>query len=447
MSRIFLWCAALTVVVPLLACGSGSPEISAECMSEALVTHGPFVGAVTERSAKIWVRACLEGSVAIRYRPVDGRDAAATTAASRSHRNGDQTIVTMLEDLSPGRVYGYSIVLNEEVLPKHGGTFKTFPREGSASKMTFVIGTDLHFPHFPSTPIINAMGLSKPDFALFVGDNVVVDQALETPLPNESQADYESLYRDAWDDGQFRAFRARVPSFLMWDDHEILNDWDSGTTAPYPYARAAYENYAHSANPPSRPGGGVNYIVTAGQVEFYVLDTRTFRSAGESPDGPDKTMLGLEQKNDLKSWLLRSQAKFKLMVSSVWWNDLSRHAEFDESWPSFRTERDEIFGFIESNGVDGVVLISGDEHSTGVFKLYPSGLYEIAAGPVNWALDEVPINDPQILFKQSWIRSYGLYTVDTMVEPATLTMELKDENALTRFKLSLDEAQLAARDQ
>jgi hypothetical protein len=199
-----------------------------------------------------------------------------------------------------------------------------------------------------------------------------------------------------------------------------------------------------AANPPPREPGVVQFSFKAADIEFYVIDDRTFRSPGEKPDGPDKTMLGAQQKQDLENWLLTSTARFKFIVSDVWWNDFSGHAAWGESWPVYRTERNEIFDFIRDHRVAGVVLLSGDEHVTGVFHLQPWGLYEIAPGPMSWGPAPALSPDPQILYTAGYTRVFGVFSVDTTACPATLNIQLFGETNNLLYTLPLTEADLGA---
>ncbi len=418
---------------PIGACGpDGAP-----------IAIGPFVGEVAQSEAKIWVRGCEGEDISVEYRQANQDwSHSKTTGKKRVSEKTDDTVVIPIEKLQPQSIYGYRIKINGTLpSPEIFGEFKTLPKDGAPSKLRFAMGTDLHFPWFSGSPILDSMAAQKPDFAFFIGDNVVVDQALESPYPNKSQADYEALYQKSWQDPAFQKLRRNTGTFMEWDDHDIFNDWSSQTDIPYPYARAAYNEYVNSANPDTRTPGGTNYLVKAGDVEFYLLDTRTFRSNNMLPDGPNKTMLGKLQKEDVENWLETSHAKFKFLISSVWWNDFSRHAATGEPWASFKTERDEIFNFISSKKIAGVVLISGDEHSTAISKLSPSGLYELTPGPLNWAVD-TPQKDPGILYKSGWRSHFAIITTDTTQTPATLKFELKEKDGKNAYTLNLTENDL-----
>jgi alkaline phosphatase D len=441
--RPILICAAAAMCAVMLGCGGTRTPPGICGPNGGPLTHGPFVGSVSPATASIWIRGCEHDKVAVEYRlSSDDWAQARSTKPRKVSAQQDDTLTFLLADLQPKTDYTYRMKVNGLTEPSIEGEFKTMPEDGASGKLTFAMGTDLHFPHFSGSPIIESMAATHPDFSFFIGDNIVVDQALEAPLPNQSQSDYENIYKTSWADNAFKVFRSRNGSFLMWDDHDIYDDWDLKTAIPYPYARAAYDEYAGAANPAPRTPGGVNYLVKAGDIEFYVLDTRSFRSTRDTPDGPDKTMLGPDQKHDVEDWLATSRARLKFLVSSVWWNDLSRHVATGDPWASYKTERDEIFDFIRRNNVSGVILISGDEHSTMVLKLAPSGLYEFTPGPLNWALD-TPQKDPRILYESSWLRTFGLITTDTTVCPATVKMELKGEDGKTRYTLNLDEHDLS----
>jgi hypothetical protein len=317
--------------------------------------------------------------------------------------------------------------------------------EGEGAVFSFAVGTDIHHLQEPIGAIFGSIGQRDPDFALFIGDNIAIEIVLYflgrccTP---QSLFDYEIGYRALYTDPAFREFAANTPSFKIWDDHEIKNDWDQGTTPPYPWARLAWEEYVGAANPPPRATGGTHYAFNAGDVGFYVLDTRTYRSPGEEPDGSGKTMLGAEQKADLKSWLQSSTARFKIIVSSVMWNDFSRHAAYGESWPAYRTERDEILDFIRDRGIGGVALLSGDEHWTGVFRIEPWKIYEVSPGPITYGVRSTSSDDSQILFKRSWTRVFSLFTIDSVSSPATVTLQIIDEQNQVLYAVTATEEDL-----
>lgn len=426
---------------------NGSGSASEACPEDATpITHGPRVGAVTDGTAKIWVRGCRQVEVAVRYKPASegwGGAAVEESPSVATDPAADHTAVVQLSGLSPATRYDYRIVVDGGPVEELAGRFGTMPDAGAAGELSFVFGADVR-PEGAPHVVFDQMAALEPDLALLIGDQIYVDPQLPPEEPffdPDGKEDYERVYREVWTDGPFRRFLANVPTVMMWDDHEILNDWDQKTDAPYPWARAAFEEYAASANPAPAARDELYYIVAAGDAELFVLDTRTFRDPGEAPDQPSKTMLGLKQKAALKTWLLGSQARFKLIVSSVMWSDFARHE--DEAWLDYASERRELLDFVREHGITGVVLLSGDEHWTGVFRLPPWETYELSPTPLSgYAGIATRGNLPQVLFKLSWTTVFGHVRIDTAACPARLDFQVIDARGKVWYELSLSEFDL-----
>jgi alkaline phosphatase D len=93
------------------------------------------------------------------------------------------------------------------------------------------------------------------------------------------------------------------------------------------------------------------------------MDTRAERSNEQLVDGPEKTMLGLQQKDALFEWLGRvnETATFKFLISSVPFNSLwGKPDGHKDTWAGYRHERNEIMDVLEF--VPNVVVLSGDRH-------------------------------------------------------------------------------------
>ncbi len=407
------------------------------------ITNGPRVGMTTDHSTKIWVRSCRTTAVTVQIK-LEGSDwtTAESTGSFATDPAKDDIAVVPIQDLQPRTAYQYRVLVNnQQPAQPLEGRFETLPPEGDEATFSFLIGTDMHLPQFPMATVTKSIQHHNPLFGLLDGDNVLVEIF---QIPGISRGAFENRYSESLSDPDYRRFAANLPTAMIWSDHEIYNDWDHRSSPPYPYARAAFDEYMSAANPPGRDPAGVQFTFKAADLEFYVIDDRTFRSPGEKVDGPDKTMLGVQQKEDLKNWLQSSTARFKFIVSDVWWNDFSPHAAWGESWPVYSNERDEIFDFIQDNHIPGVVLISGDEHITGVFKMEPWGIYEIAPGPMSWTPSPSLSPDPQILYTAGHVRVFGIFDVDTTACPAKLTVKLYNDTNQLLYTLPLTERDLGA---
>jgi hypothetical protein len=83
-----------------------------------------------------------------------------------------------------------------------------------------------------------------PDCLLLLGDQVYADEVSPetaafirsrrdvTEEPGEEVADFEEytrLYREAWSDPDVRWLLSTVPSTMIWDDHDVSDDWNSSS--------------------------------------------------------------------------------------------------------------------------------------------------------------------------------------------------------------------------
>src|SRR5262249_8320025 len=68
-----------------------------------------------------------------------------------------------------------------------------------------------------------------PDLLMLLGDQVYADQ----PQPASqvvSFAQYADLYRESWTDPRVRWLMSTVPTVMIFDDHEIIDDWNTSAS-------------------------------------------------------------------------------------------------------------------------------------------------------------------------------------------------------------------------
>lgn len=416
--------------------------------SADLLAQGPASGTTTDTTARVWVRTCYPAPVAISYREAGAPlTAAVSTAEQRTDPERDNTAVFNIGGLRPFQKYDYVVTVGGISIPHAPASFWTMPPKGAPTKLRFLTASDVH-----SIRMQNRVGQlampqmlrAEPQFALMIGDNVDVDGfGAFDPTSAES---YLRDYRDNWSYAPMRNFLAGVSTRMMWDDHDLLNDWDRKDAAPYAFARKAFSDFIGRQNPDPVQEGSTYFTFDAGDISVFVLDVRSFRSPKRQADDAQKSMLGAQQKADLKEWLTTSTAKFKFISSGVQWNDHQVvPLRKDDAWDGFRTEREEIFDFINANGVDGVMLLSGDahwpaviRHSYGIieFQTTPSGVSPPAPPPsVQGASD--------VLYAEGQKNVFGRFDVDTTVSPARVDFAMVDNTGAELFTLTLTETDLA----
>jgi phosphodiesterase/alkaline phosphatase D-like protein len=395
------------------------------------------------------VRGNHAGTFQVQYRPTGTSTWTTLPEANFGDSTVDYTAVVTVGGLDAGTSYDYRVSVG--CLVDHLGQagFRTLP-PSTASTIRFAYAADLRQPSafLTSTsqrqkhyPLFADLAGDNPALMILGGDQIYGDAGSFVP---QTPADYYRTYRENWGEVFLRSAMGRVPSLMMWDDHEILNNWDDRTADPYAAASTAFDAYQGSHNPaPFRPGVKY-YAFRAGPADFFVTDDRTYRSQNSAPDDSGKTMLGATQLADLESWLATSTATFKFIVTSDPFADMNCDLSTPnhDSWCGFRTERQKLFDFVASHDIRGVVAISGDHHWSGAFRgdNTTAKIYEFMPNPMGNEPATAPSSAPDMLWHYGTPQEvYGLFDVDTSVSPATLTVRFKGTGGAVLRTFVVDE--------
>ncbi|KAI7914218.1 hypothetical protein M0657_009617 [Pyricularia oryzae] len=327
------------------------------------------MGYTTSTSASIVIRAPNSPVVEINARPDFAAPGGSTSVIIDGlSQETDWLGTATLDNLLPDTPYVYTTNAS------HVGSFRT-PKQHP--KQWTMIQTSCIKPFYPYHPADHALSIKglehlgrylsnrTAEFMLFLGDFIYID--LPYPI-GWTQRHYTDLYRQTYASPSWTPALRALPWLHVYDDHEFANDWSANETGLYKAAVAPYWHYQGRANPPSAAS---YYTFTRGEVAFFVLDTRRYRSPSEQPDGPGKTMVGAIQLARLREWL-REEPRWKVVVSSVPWTRTWVSPDEADRWAGYLHEREMIYEWMRET--DGVLLLSGDrhEHTTTVFPP-PSG--------------------------------------------------------------------------
>ena len=155
------------------------------------------------------------------------------------------------------------------------------------------------------------MQLMHPDFVVHAGDIEYYDKpkpwAWTVELMRFKWARLFSMPRN-------RTFYSQHTTYFIKDDHDTLkNDCWPGQE----YGAVTFEEGVHLFNQEQFPTRDPRYhSIRWGQdVEIWLLEGRDYRSSNRMEDGPEKTILGSNQKAWLQSSLRASSATFKLVFT------------------------------------------------------------------------------------------------------------------------------------
>ncbi len=221
-------------------------------MEEPLVL-GPLLRFVDETSAAIWVETRDRCEVAVR---AAGRVWTAATFAAHSHHFA----LVEVDGLSPGSIEPYTVEIDgQEVWPPADGTLPpsriatlkpgkdlrmafgscrmSLPHDEKANQEHGVDALRAYARHMASRDADN-----WPDLVLFLGDQVYADEtsdamqefiarrrSLDKPPGTELKdfEEYTHLYHLAWTEPTNRWLLSTLPSAMMFDDHDIRDDWNT----------------------------------------------------------------------------------------------------------------------------------------------------------------------------------------------------------------------------
>jgi alkaline phosphatase D len=399
---------------PVVAVGDGT---------QPALTVGPILGAISDIGVKVWLRTDREAAFRVRVWPKQGGSALPEVEGPPLVAANDFTASAQISGLAPAQHYGYVVLLRaagsseDSAVEAATGEFHTLAADHEPARTRLVVGADI--TGAGEQPIFEQIRAVDPDFVMLIGDQIYADEAEPT------RDGYAGIYRHNWNIKYLHALLQQVPAFMIWDDHDIEDNYWMGKSDRYAPARAAYELYVQEHNPPPFRSDGLYYTLRSGDVAFFVLDVRSQRSPDTAVDDAAKTMLGARQKRDLLDWLRCEPASLKVIVSPVIWSDWSLTGQ--DAWISFSTEREELLGYIAHEPVGDVLLLSGDQHWSAVFRYQRADyrFYEFLPTPLSKTRGVVPtLQTDEILARDDDNFVFGVVDIDTTAQPYTVDLTL-----------------------
>jgi hypothetical protein len=220
---------------------------------------GPLLRYIDGSSATIWVETGRPGTVGVRC--ADGAGGTAGTFRIAGHHYA----LVHVAGLTPGTATPYEVFLDDtRVWPPAEDTFPSLPPSviptpGPGGRVRIAFGscrwasppTGEPDPVGPDALDALAKRIAadpdgeRPDVLLLLGDQVYADETsdatrewlaarrdLDDP-PGGQVADYEEythLYYESWLDPQVRWLLSTVPTCMIFDDHDVIDDWNTSAS-------------------------------------------------------------------------------------------------------------------------------------------------------------------------------------------------------------------------
>ena len=324
------------------------------------------------------------GRVRLSYFPVAKRNAVKHTPWETTSVENDYAVQWKLDGLRPGTKYAVVVQAksaeSDEPTAVVRGRFQTAPKAGAKRDVKFCMTTCHDFIRRDDGDnghkIYPAMTAMAPDFVIHAGDIEYYDK----PDPWALTID---LMRFKWQRifalPNNREFYSDTTTYFLKDDHDTLtNDCWPGQM----YGAVSFAQGVKLFNEEQFPSHTPRYktIRWSKDLQIWLLEGRDFRSPNNMPDGPEKTILGDEQKTWLFSTLADSTAKFKVVVSPTPIVGPDRNNKKDNHANDvFEYEGNEIRAQLAA--IENLIVLCGDRHWQYASMDEKTGLWEFGCGP------------------------------------------------------------------
>ena len=325
------------------------------------------------------------GRVRLRYGiREDLSDAKVTEVAVASAEN-DFIHSFKLSGLKPGTVYHYASEIPGAAKDSaFRGKFETAPTADAPGNLRFCVMTCQGYAdrgHPAGHAIYPAMAALKPQFTCLTGDLVYYDN-------DEPVAVTERLARYHWERmfslPRLVEFNSHHSTYWLKDDHDTLsNDAGPGATMGELTFAQGQKIFRQQA-PMNHDGPSYRTVRWGRDLQVWFADGRDFRSKNKSPDGPEKSIWGAEQKAWFKRTVKESDATWKVLISPTPLVGPDRKNKWDNhSNEGFAHEGNELRAWLKASVPDNFFVICGDRHWQ-YHSVHPdSGVQEFSAGPAS----------------------------------------------------------------
>jgi len=509
--------AAITAAVaPFSRVYGQAPGLVRSENGSPIVTHGIAAGDVHGGRAVVWSRVDRPSRLVVEYSSTENFAKALRVAGPAALEASDFTARVVLTDLPAGQRVFYRVTFQDLADLRAfsrpvAGSFLT-PSTSPDRDVTIAFSADTVGqgwginPDWGGLRLYETMRRAQPDVFINLGDTIYADQPVEREVklddgtiwtnlvtegkskPAQSVDQFRGAYQYNLLDEHMRRFNAEVPQIVMWDDHEVRDNWyhakdirndkrytEKSVALLAARAQQAFREY----NPLPLNGDDPERIyrtISLGPLaEVFALDLRGYRGANSPNRQPaldaSSALMGGMQRRWLKNRLAASAATWKIIASDLpiglvvpdGDTDFEAFANGDGGVPLGRElEVADVLRFIRQQRIRNTIWITADVHYCAAHHYDPSRgrvadfdpFWEFVAGPLNAgtfgpnALD--PTFGPEVKFlgippgmkpnrpPSEGLQFFGLLRVDARTR--TLKASLHDLSGRALYSVDLPPA-------
>jgi hypothetical protein len=230
-------------------------------MPAARLLIGPLLRRVVGTRATVWVETSTPAVVTVRA--AGGASGTAPTFTAYDHHYA----LVVVEGLAPDSAASYEVLIDKEMawpLPESGfppSVIRTRAADDRDQPVRLIFGSCRETTQHATTRRLPPDALdafarlliaapepaARPDLLVLLGDQVYADVTSPTVKrrllkrrrrrPRNAPADqvvsfdeYTELYLESWSDPEIRWLLSTVPSVMIFDDHEVIDDWNTSAS-------------------------------------------------------------------------------------------------------------------------------------------------------------------------------------------------------------------------
>ncbi|PJZ56251.1 alkaline phosphatase D family protein [Leptospira barantonii] len=408
----------------------------------ANLVSGPILGYSTLKEVLVWVQTDRKAQVILEYSEIENPKNRFTSEEIKTDSKTGFIAKLIANRVHPGKKYNYNILIDgKKIEAKHSQVFQAqsfFAAGQDPPSFSFALGscayvneTEFDVPGKPYGGeyfIYNSILSKKPDFMLWLGDNIYLR---ETDW--DSRTGFLHRYKHQRGIAELAPFFASVHHYAIWDDHDFgPNDGDSS----FWMKDTAEEMFKLHWGNPNYAKEGIYGSFTWGDSQFFLLDDRTFRTAnGNKAVGP-RQILGEKQFQWLVNSLAFSKATFKFVA--IGGQFLNPNAVF-ENYATYPEERNKILSAIRDLKIKNLFFLTGDRHHTELNLLKEDGtepIYDFTVSPLTSGYYS-PITEKNSLRVEGTLvdkRNFGMVSVSGKRGERKLILQIFDVNGKEVWK-------------
>lgn len=335
-----------------------------------------------------------EGAVRLHIEPVSERGSGWSIGWVDVSSEADFSHQFRVQGLKPGTEYKFAVETRAAAAKRADapltGRFRTAPPADEAATVNFALSSCQKYCRMDRPEgfaIYSAIEKRQPAFLFLLssGDNVYYDS--EDPIATSADAARYHWHR-MYSLPSLHSCLRNVPGYWQKDDHDLYSDdcWPGRDTPKMlPFTFEEGQRLFREQVPAPRDQQPWYRRFRWGQaVEIFLPDSRDYRSPNDAPDGPEKTIWGLEQKRWLEDALRTSTAEWKFLINPnpIVGPDHARKND-NHANPAFATESLQFRQWLKDNVEGQVILMNGDRHWQYHSVDPETGVEEFGCGPAS----------------------------------------------------------------